>query len=160
LNHCLLSFIFNKAGFNTKVLILFCNYLVGKKTQYLWNNFSSSFFNADVGVSQGSVLFPILSALYIYITLILHILKNHLKILKIPVSIFSFVDNGLLVAQSRLMTISNSLLFDSYQITLSLFDKFGLIMEYRKMEVFYFSRLHRAFNPPLLDLLAVGGPIL
>ena len=58
------------------------------------------------------------------------------------------------------MTISNSLPFCSYQITLSLLDKFGLIMEYRKMEVFYFSRLHKAFNPPLLDLLAVGWLIL
>jgi len=70
------------------------------------------------------------------------------------------MDDRLLVAQSRSMIILNSLLFCSYQITSSLLDKFGLIMEHGKTEVFYFSRLHRAFNPSPLDLLAVRGPTL
>ena len=38
--------------------------------------------------------------------------------------------------------------------------KFGLIMEHRKTEVFYFSRSQGAFNPPSLNLSALGGPIL
>ena len=58
LNHHLLPLIFNQADFDLKISILFHNYLVGRKTQYFWNNFSSSFFNADVGVGQGSALFP------------------------------------------------------------------------------------------------------
>ena len=91
---------------------------------------------------------------------ILHILENCLKISKILVSILSFVDNELLVTQSRLLTILNSLLFCSYQITLSLLDRFGLIIKYRKTEVFHFSKLYGAFNPPLLDLSLIGGLIL
>jgi len=82
------------------------------------------------------------------------------KIPKIPVSILSFVDNGLLMAQSKFLTISNSLLFCSYNITSSILGRFGLIMEYRKIEVFHFSRSHGVFDPPLLDLSVLGGPIL
>ena len=33
-------------------------------------------------------------------------------------------------------------------------------MEYGKMEVFHFSRLHKVFDPSLLDLSALEGPIL
>ena len=139
LNHWLLPLIFNKAGFNPKVSLFFCNYLVERKTQYFWNNFSSSFFNIDVGVGWGLALSPILSALYI--APILHILENHLKILNIPVSIL-FVDDSLLIAQNKLLTISNSLLFCSYQITSSLLKRFGLMMEYKDTEVFHFSRSH------------------
>jgi len=47
-------------------------------------------------VGQGSALSPILSVLYL--APIFHILEKHLKILKILVSILSFVDDGLLVA--------------------------------------------------------------
>jgi len=158
LNHHLLLFIFNKARFDPKVLIFFHNYLVGRKTQYFWNKFFSPSFNTDVGVSQGSALSPILSILYI--APILHILENHLKIFKISVLILSFVDDGLLVVQSRSLIISNSLLFCSYQITSSLTNRFSLMIEHRKMEVFHFSRSQEVFNPPPLNLLSIGGLIL
>ena len=158
LNYQLLPLIFDKAGFDPKVSLFFCNYLIGRKTQYFQNNFSSSFFNIDVGYGQDLVLSPILSALYI--ASILHILENCLKILNIPVSILLFVDNGLLVAQNKSLTISNFLLFCSYQITLSLLERFRLMIKHGKTEVFHFSRLHRVFNPLLLDLSSIGGSIL
>ena len=47
--------------------------------QYVWNQFVSSFFIADVGVKQDSALSQILSALYIMP--ILHIFEKNLKIL-------------------------------------------------------------------------------
>ena len=88
---------------------------------------------------QGSALFPILSALYI--SPVFHILEKHLKNLKIPVSILFFIDNGLFIAQSKSLTISNSILFYNYNIISSILDKFGLILRYGKIEVFYFSRV-------------------
>ena len=39
-------------------------------------------------------------------------------------------------------------------------NKFDLIVEHLKTEVFHFSRLHGLFNLPPLDLLPLGGPIL
>jgi len=158
LNHLLLPLIIRKARFNPKVSCFFSNYLVERKTQYFWNNFSSSFFNVDIGVDQGLALSSILSVLYI--ASVFHILEKCLKILKIPVSILSFVDDGLFVAQSKLLTILNSLLFYSYNITSSILERFGLIMEHGKTEIFYFSRSHGVFNPPLLDLSVLGGLIL
>jgi len=91
----------------------------------------------DVGVGQGLALSSILSALYILP--VFHIFKKHLKILKIPVSILSFVDNGLFIVQNKSLTVSNSILFCSYNIVSSILGKFGLVLEYGKTEVFYFS---------------------
>ena len=96
LNYQLLSAILDKASFNSKVSTFFQNYLVDRKTKYLWNNFSSPFFNVDIGIGQGSALLPILSALYLFP--IFYIFKKRLKILKIPISTLSFIDNGLLIA--------------------------------------------------------------
>jgi len=158
LNHCLLTLILGKVEFDSRVVKFFSNYLIGRKTQYFWNSFSSPFFNIDVGVGQGSALSPILSALYL--SPFLHILESQLKNLKIPVSILSFVDNGLLVAQSKSFSFSNSLLFCSYNVVSNLLSKFGLIVKHSKTEVFHFSRSHDPFNPPLLDLSLIGSPLL
>ena len=158
LNHCLLPHILKKTIFDSKVEHFFSNYLVGKKTQYYWNNFSSPFFNVDIGVGQDSALFPILSALYL--ALILHILENCLKILKIPISILSFVDNRLSITQSKSFSILNLLLFCSYNIASILLKKFGLIMEYAKTEMFYFSKSNGIFDPSSLDLSTLGDLIL
>ena len=158
LNHQLLLCIFNKADFNPKVSRFFQNYLVEQKTQYVWNSFSSSFCNVDVRVGQGLALFPILSALYI--SPILHIFENHLKSLRISISFLSFVNNGLLVAQNKSLTISNSFSFCSYQIISSLLDRFGLKLEHGKTKVFYFSRSTGLFNSSSLDLSSLNSPIL
>ena len=61
LNHQLLPLILDKARLDRKISTFFKNYLVERKTKYLWNNFISPFFNVNIGVSQGSALSPILS---------------------------------------------------------------------------------------------------
>ena len=96
LNHKLLTPILEKASLNPKVMTFFANYLVKRRTNYLWNDFSSPMFDVNVGVGQGSALSPILSTLYL--SLFLYILENRLKNLKIPISILSFVDDGLIIA--------------------------------------------------------------
>jgi len=158
LNHHLSTLILGKVKLDSRVVKFFSNYLIDRKTQYFWNSFSSPFFNVDVGVGQGSALSPILSALYF--VSFLHILENHLKNLKIPVSILFFVNNGLLVAQSKSFSFSNFLLFYSYNVVSNLLSKFGLIVKHSKTEVFHFSRLHGPFNPPPLNLSSIGGPVL
>ena len=78
LNHQLLSLIIKKADFDDRVVSFFANYLVNKKMNYFWNNSMSPVFNVNVGVGQGSVLSPILSALYL--SPFIYILEKHLKI--------------------------------------------------------------------------------
>ena len=111
-----------------------------------------------VGVGQGSALFPILFTLYL--SLFLYILEKCLKNLDLKISILSFVDDGLLILQSKSFQLSNTRLFSSYNVASKLFSKFGLLVEYSKTEVFHFSRSHGIFNPLPLDLSSIGGPSL
>ena len=83
-----------------------------------------------------------------------------LKNLKIPISIISFVNDGLFISQNKSISHLNTNLFCSYNVISSLLTKLGLIVEHRKTEVFHFSRSHGAFNPPPLDLTTFGGLIL
>ena len=74
LNHCLLTLIMKKVGFDNHIISFFANYLIDRKTNYFWNNFMSPIFNVNIGVGQGLVLSPILSALYL--SLFIYILEN------------------------------------------------------------------------------------
>jgi len=95
LNHRLLALILGKAGFDSRVVNFFYNYLVNKQTKYFWNNVSSYPFNVNVEVGQGLAPFSILSALYL--SPFLYILEKHLKNLDLKFSILSFVDDRLLI---------------------------------------------------------------
>ena len=145
-------------GLDCKILTFFKNYLVGRKTKYLWNNFISPLFNVNVGVGQRSALSPILFALYL--SPVFYSFENRLKILKIPIFIISFVDDGLFISQNKSISHSNTNLFCSYNVISSLLTKCGLVVEHGKTNIFYFSRSHRAFNPSLLNSSALEGPIL
>ena len=103
-------------------------------------------------------LSPILSALYLLP--FLHILEKYLKNLDLKISILSFVDNGLLISQSKSFNLSNACLFSSYNIASKLLSKFGFLVEHLNTEVFHFSRLHGNFNLPLLDLSSIGSSSL
>ena len=158
LNHGMLTSILSKAGLEIKVSKFFANYLVQRKTNYAWDNMQSSDFEVNVSVGQGLALSSILSALYL--TPFLHILEKRLKNLKIPISMLSFVDNGLIIAQNSSILISNSQLFCSYNVLSKLLTDFSLVIEHGKTEIFHFNRLHGVFNLPPLDLSPLGGPIL
>jgi len=111
-----------------------------------------------MGVGQEFTLSLVLSALYL--TLLLYILEDWLKNLKIPIFTLSFVNNELFISQNKSLTILNSNIFCSYHIMTFLFEKFGLIIEHGKTKVFHFSRLYGSFNSSLLDLTILEGPIL
>ena len=104
------------------------------------------------------MLSPILLSLYLIP--FLHILEKHLKNLKIPISLLSFVDDGLIIAQNSSILISNFQLFCSYNVLSNLLSEFGLVIEHGKTEIFHFNRSYGVFNPPPLDLSPLGGPIL
>ena len=102
-------------------------------------------FEVNIRVGQESALSPILSALYL--TLFLYILEKQLKNLKIPISILSFVDNSLIIAQNKSFDISNSHLFCSYNVLSKLLDSFGLII--RKLKFSTFADLKDSLIPLL-----------
>ena len=147
-----------KAGLDSKVTFFFKDFLVKRKTNYTWNKFSSPTFEVNVGVGQESTLSPILSALYL--SLLQYILEKQLKTLNIPVSLLSFVDDGLFISQNKSIDISYSQLFCSYNVLSGLLNKFGLNIEHSKTEMFHFNRSHGMLNPPPLDLSLIGEPVL
>jgi len=147
-----------KVGLDPKVTSFFKDYLVRRKTNYVWNEFSSPMYEVNVRVGQGSALSPILSVLYL--SPLLYILEKRLKILNIPVSLISFVNDGLFISQNKSIDVLNSQLLCSYNVLSGLLDKFGLNIEHSKTEMFHFNRSHGMFNPPPLDLLPLGEPIL
>ena len=106
----------------------------------------------EVGVSS------ILSALYLLP--VFYSFENHLKNLKISISIISFVDNSLFISQNKSILYSNTNLFCCYNIISSLLTKYSLVVEHRKTDIFHFSRSHSLFNPPSLDLSPLEGLIL
>ena len=134
------------------------DYLVRRKINYVWNKISSPTYKVNVGVGQGSTLSPILSALYL--SLFLYILENRLKNLNIPVSLISFMDDGLIISQNKSINISNSQLSCSYNVLTRLLNKFRLTIEHIKTETFHFNRLYGMFNLPSLDFSSIGGSIL
>jgi len=155
LNHHLLLLILKKADFDSHIVKFSSNYLVNRRMYYVWNNFFSHFVDVNVGVGQGLALSPILSALYLA-----SFLEKHLKNLNLQISLLSFIDDGLLITQSKSFETSNSHLYCSYNVVFNLLTKFGLLVEHSKTKVFYFSRSQGNFNPPPLNLLPIGGPIL
>jgi len=42
-----------------KISLFFSNYLVDRKTRYLWNGFNLSFLSVDVGIGQELALSPL-----------------------------------------------------------------------------------------------------
>ena len=158
LNHHILTLILRKVGLDNQVINFFANYLVGRKTNYFWNNFTSPLFDVNVRVGQESALSLILSALYLL--LFLYILEKCLKHLKIPVFFISFIDNDLFNSQSNTLHISNCCLFCSYNVITILLERFSLVVEHSKTKVFYFNRFQGSFNSLPLDLSPIGGTVL
>jgi len=118
LNHHLFFLILGKAGFDPKVVQFFSHYLIDRKISYFWNNLSSCLFDINMAVGQGSALSSILSALYLL--LFLYILEKHLKNLDLKISILSFVNNSLIILQSKSFNLSNTCLFSSYNVAFKL----------------------------------------
>ena len=108
LNYQLLLLILNKTSFDSRIFLSFSNYLINRKTQYLWNNFVSPFFRVYIK----------------YISPIFHIFEKRTKnlISSITISFLSFVDNGLFILQEKTYEKSNTLLFCSYIIITFLFN--------------------------------------
>ena len=145
LNYQFLSLCLKKAGLNTNIVWFFNSYHLNHSTSYSWNSFMSPPFNVNVGIGQGSILSPILSALYL--APIIKTFKKRIKNLnkEIPTDILSFADDGLLISQEKSYSLSNSFLLCSYNIISKILIDTGLVIEHNKTKIFHFMR---AWHPP------------
>jgi len=82
LNHILLSLILDKAGFDSKISSFFSNYLINRKTQYVWNNFISLFLEQLLIWTK--VLPYLLFCLYFILLLSFIFLRKELRFFHLP----------------------------------------------------------------------------
>jgi hypothetical protein len=135
--------VFSRMGFPAVLGPFLRSYLVGRRTTYKWDSFTSEPFAADVGVGQGSAMSPVLSALYL--TLIMR--RFRASDIGKKVDLMSYVDDGSIVAQSRDVRDNLPLLKEAYGWLFRAFESLGLVLEHDKSEVFHFSRA-RSFHGP------------
>ena len=159
LNYTFLSICFKKVGLNSNIIKFFDSYHSNHLTTYTWNRFSSPLFNTNVRVDQGTVLSPIISA--IYLVLIIKIFKKRIKNLKekITTNILSFVNDSLLISQEKSYNLFSSFFLYRYNIMSKILLDSGLVMEYSKSKMFYFTRFQHSLNPSI-DLISASSPIL
>jgi len=145
---------------DTNIVEFLVDYLIERYTQYIWNNFTSSSFQTDIGVRQGLSLLFILLA--IYLAPVIKIWEKRINSLSIPIpaSILSFVNDSLLISQKKDFEKTNAILYAGFNIFSPILCNFGLVVEHTKSEVFHFTQATKQSNPPPLDLSLLGGPIL
>jgi hypothetical protein len=139
--------VFSRMGFPAVLGPFLHSYLVGQRTMYKWDSFTSDPFAADVGVGQGSAMSPMLLALY----LMLIMRRFRASDISHRVNLMSYVDDGTIIAQSRRVEDNLPLLKEAYGWLFRAFESLGLVLEHDKSEVFHFSRA-RSFVGPAIDL--------
>jgi Reverse transcriptase (RNA-dependent DNA polymerase) len=123
----------------------FHSYLVGRRTTYKWNAFTSGSYPADVGVGQGSAMSPVLSALYL--APVIKLFVAHVVSRK--TDLMSYVDDGLLIARSRRLEDNLRPLQEAYGWIHRAFEALGLVVEHSKSEAFHFSRARANLALPI-----------
>jgi len=114
----MLTSILGHFGFADCIVDFFSDYFVSRSTQYSWNSILFGACNTDVGMKQGSVLFPILLALYIMP--LVCFFEIRVQDLNLNTFIFSFVDNGLPISKEKTYNTTLPELYSSYKVVINL----------------------------------------
>jgi hypothetical protein len=101
--------------------------------------------NADVGMGQGSALSLVKSALYVAPVLAIF----NQRAAHLDITVLSYVDDGMLIVQSKSWDSNLHVLREAYGIMFDLLTEFGLVLEHDKLELFHFSRKPGDDNPSL-----------
>ena len=91
-------------------------------------------YDASVGVGQGSALSPVLSGLAL--APVMNVFEERARAEGIDVSLLSFVDDGLLIAQGREWADVDRKMTTAYQVVHELLSRSGLVLEHNKTELF------------------------
>jgi len=116
--------------------------------------FTNSLLDATIQNIREKEMMHFLLFFALYIAFIIYIFEKRSKNLLPPILVLILlsVNNRLFVSQEKNYEKLNAKLFCSYNIILSLFKQFSLVIEHNKSEVFHFSRLIKNNNLFLLDL--------
>jgi hypothetical protein len=93
INHKLILSILEKQGFAPEIVVFFLSYLMGRHTQYAWDEELSPVFPSSVGLGQGSAMSPVISALT------LAPLMKEFERRVASALLISFMDDGTIMAE-------------------------------------------------------------
>ena len=111
--------------------------------QYTWKGKLSPPFETSVGIEQGFVLFPILSALYLAPVLWQFVLDMP------EAALMSYVNDSTIIVWSKMWGANLAKLRSAYSVVFEPIQSLGLVLEHGKSEVFHFSRVSGDTNPPV-----------
>lgn len=145
-NHEMLSEILRRHGFDRNLCAYFCDYLIGRQTEFLFNGHQSEPTDFSTGVGQGSALSPILTGLYI--APVLHLIAPAGEVLEGNATLQFFVDDGMIHVAGKQanddrrsgLTYNNSLLEKLFGDVVTNLGRLGLGVEVDKLELMHFRR--------------------
>ena len=73
----------------------------------------------------------------------------HMQAVALKMLLFSYVDDGTVMAQSKSLHKNRETLKDTYPVLLHLFVAIGLVLEHSKTEYFIFDHSHSNYSPPI-----------
>lgn len=136
-------------GFTGELVRFFRSYLEGWKTWYRWGEEESDKFDASIGVRQGSVLSPLLLALYL--ATIVNILDREIKKAAQTKdwsnTFLLYVNNGTLIGQGKTYKEISYILEHFYKRVHDLLENTGLYLKHNKMKIFHFFKCQGDENP-------------
>lgn len=151
IHHETMAAILRKQGFHPSLCQYFKDYLVGRRTKFLFNGHHSQPTNFSTGVGQGSALSPILTGLYIAPAL--HLMAPTDKAIPGNSILQFFVDDGLIHVAGRFTPVhhrrdgliyNNLLLRNIFESILTNLQRLGLGVETDKLELMHFWRAREA----------------
>jgi len=115
--------ILTKAGFGFKVSNFFSDYLINRQTQYIWDLFTFPFLEQLLVLGKGQPFHLFFQPFILHLSFIFW--KKRSKNLSIPISILSFVDDGLLISQEKLLKNQMWIFFVAIVLFLLFLDNLG-----------------------------------
>ncbi|KAF8668021.1 hypothetical protein AX14_006264 [Amanita brunnescens Koide BX004] len=135
LNHHAVSFVLAKLGFSETLVNLITSYFTSRKTSYWWDTATSPQYDFSMGTPQGDCLSPILSALFLSVT-IKHVFPR--SITPCPTRCLFFVDDGALYTASPSLAKNVRVLSTYLLLLLNALNNIGLSIEPSKTELIHF----------------------
>ncbi|KAF8671733.1 hypothetical protein AX14_005651 [Amanita brunnescens Koide BX004] len=155
LNHQAVTHVLSKLGFNDRLVSLLGSYFDGRTTTYRWDTALSTPYDFSMGTPQGDCLSPIVSALYLSVTIktvFPHAFPPG------PIRSLFFVDDGVLYTASDSLTANVHLLSTTLLRLLTTLARIGLNIEASKTELMHFYAFQ--LNASARSLARVHQPTL
>lgn len=158
-NHDILLGTLRRMGFGEQLCSFFRSYLQGRRIRFRFSDHTSDEVDDPVGVSQGSVLSPILSAITIVPALIKITDSMPRPSADTWVSLLFYVDDGNVLASSHSFDSNHDTMRQLSPVIFDAFQDIGCVLEPNKLEHAGYPLSRRSANNPYATVPSNPNPI-